>query len=157
MSSEEKWMRRILDINPGANFFFARTGPYEGRPGEMVGRKADPSDNTIELRFQDQQRRWFPFSDVCASTESTIDLSKFKYKLYVYCRRGGVSRDSGLHAELESYSDDGALNEAGQPDIVSLLYQSYDEISFTLVRVEGKEEIQVTRWDWRKPQQSPRY
>ena len=28
-----------------------------------------------------------------------------KYKLYVYCRRNGVSRDAGLHDECEAESD----------------------------------------------------
>lgn len=37
---------------------------HAGRIGEMVGRKADPSYNDIELLFPDGQRRWFRFGEV---------------------------------------------------------------------------------------------
>jgi hypothetical protein len=52
------------------------------------------------------------------------------YKLFVYCRRNGVTQDSGEHARCEAETDEEAIRELQKE--VSELYRYYDEISWTI-------------------------
>ena len=54
-----------------------------------------------------------------------------EYKLYVYCRRNGVSHDCGLHASQEFSDDEAAvreLKERAENDLGPL----FDEVSCTV-------------------------
>lgn len=50
-------------------------------------------------------------------------------ELYVYCRRGGVSRDAGLHARYA----DAAEAAREMPADLAFLRRHYDEVSYRLV------------------------
>ena len=53
-----------------------------------------------------------------------------KYGLTVYCRRNGISRDAGAHAQCEARSDAEAQHQL-KGDMADLFHH-YDEIGFTI-------------------------
>lgn len=57
-----------------------------------------------------------------------------KYGLYVYCRRGGVSQDAGLHASCEAKD----IQEARRELLPKLdwLRQFYDEVSWKVKEID---------------------
>lgn len=55
-----------------------------------------------------------------------------KYKLYVYCRLNNVSRDSGLHSEFETDTNQQAIKELMRQARVDLLVH-YDLVACTIV------------------------
>ena len=60
-----------------------------------------------------------------------------KYLLFVYCRKNGISRDSGLHAQCEANNDDEAIAKLRKDGEWLLCH--YDEIHCTIVqKVEGE-------------------
>lgn len=64
------------------------------------------------------------------------------YRLYVYCRRNGVSQDAGLHSEGEYLDDRTAkenLRRKGRQ-----LYRYYDQVIMTFKRVMSSgEEVEI--------------
>ncbi len=63
------------------------------------------------------------------------------YKLYVTCRKGGVSQDGGLHATTQSTDDKAAVKVLRKNGVH--LTKHFDEVSYTVKRVEcdGNEVI----------------
>lgn len=64
-----------------------------------------------------------------------------KYKLYVYCRRNGLTRDGGLHAEGEYKNDKEAVKQLTTKGFD--LYRYYDEVSMTIKRVDEDKEVEI--------------
>jgi hypothetical protein len=64
-----------------------------------------------------------------------------KYRLYVYCRRNGMSMDAGLQAEIEADSDKEAILELRVKG--NSLYKYYDEVHMTYKKVIDGEEVKL--------------
>ena len=64
-----------------------------------------------------------------------------EYKLFVYCRRSGVSQDAGLHSQVESDNETQALNKLRQD--ARWLTQFYDQV-FCTIHKDGQEFTRYT-------------
>lgn len=62
-----------------------------------------------------------------------------KYELHVYCRRGGVTRDAGVHAHYECADDDEAKSKVGAD--LPFLTTHYDTVGWWLTSDDDRPVI----------------
>ncbi len=60
-----------------------------------------------------------------------------KYDLYVHCSRGGMSRDSGLHASEDFDNDSTAISEM-RSIVTRDLMHHYDNVECTIFQGDRK-------------------
>jgi len=68
------------------------------------------------------------------------------YRLTVYCRRNGVSQDTGIEAEGQFASDESAIDFLSNKAHHSWLRQLYDEIQFSILKAD---DTRIWNWNWK--------
>lgn len=59
-----------------------------------------------------------------------------KFGMFVYCRKNGVSRDSGLHFSFEAENLESAKLNPKISEELNWLYQFYDQVSFEIQEIK---------------------
>lgn len=59
-----------------------------------------------------------------------------KFGMYVYCKKGGISRDSGLQIEFEANSLEEAQTSPKIQEELKYLYTHYDSVTYEIHPIE---------------------